>query len=184
MGDKSKNNGRGMMASRIIILLIAAILACCTPLPKGDRQSISTAVVELARVKSESEQWAHRIKSDFKKGSTQYETAYSKYIPAKAKVDQWLDRLGVDLTARNSIVSSKEYQTALREASAKAEDFITYARGLYEKSLSPAEIVLLLPVFTDTGFKIWDKYRAASKETVEDVKKSLQSLKWKSFDET
>lgn len=171
------------MASQISTLLIAAVLSSCAPLPQDDRQFISTATEKLARVKSDSEQWAHRIKSDFKKGSPQYETAYTKYIPAKAGVDAWLDRLGVDLTARNDIASSKEYQTALRNASAKAEEFIAYARGLYEKSLAPA-IVVLLPLLTDTGLKIWDKYRTASKEGVEDVKKSLQSLKWKSFDET
>ena len=190
MGASNHQQQGGTMSSRISVLLIVAILTGCAGVPAEDRQFISVAAAELAKVKNESGQWARRIKSDYTKGSSQYEAAYNKYIPAKTAVDSWLDRLGIDLTAHNDISSSKEYQAAVLDASAKAGDFIGYARGLYDKSLNKSAltltspIVVLLPLLTDTGLKIWDKYRAASKEDIEGVKKSLESLKWKSFDET
>lgn len=170
------------MASRIFILVMIAVLAGCANFPAGNRQIVSKETADLTKLKSESEQWAKRIKDDYLKGSLQYETSYNKYISAKSAVDSWVDRLCTGLTNRNDISSSKEYQAAVQEASEKGENFIEYARGLYEKSLTATSpIVVLFPLLSTAGLQIWDKYNAASKQDIDDVNKSLQSLKWKSF---
>jgi hypothetical protein len=136
------------------------------------------------RLRNEAEQWAHRIKSDYDRRSSEYGLAYNKYIPAKAATDAWIDRFILDLTAHTDISSSSQYQAALRDAAAKGEDFINYASGLYAGSLREKTIVDLLAPLTDVGIKISKEFRSASKDAIEEVKKELQALKWKSFDQT
>lgn len=167
------------------VLVVAGIaLTWRGGLSEGQRQTLSEAAAEITRVKDEAEQWAHRIKRDYNRGSQPYETSYSKYIGAKAGNDAWLDRFAIDLTARRDLSSSKEYQVALQEASAKGEDFLRYARALYPESSNKSAIVDLLTPLTEAGLKVWKEFRAASAQDLEEIKKAMLSLKWRPFDET
>jgi hypothetical protein len=167
-----------------IVLVVGGIAFTARgSLSESQKRTLSEAAAEIGKLKSEAEQWAHRIKGDYNKGSQQYETSYNKYIEAKAGTDAWLDRFSIDLTARRDISSSKEYQTALDEASGKGEDFLRYARALYPQSDKSAIVDLLTPL-TDVGLKIWKEFRTASAENIEEVKKAILTLKWRPFDET
>lgn len=180
-------NKNVLIVLAIVALVVAVIIAGFVGLSPTRQKFVNKVAAELndsklAELKSEAEQWVRRIKGDFKKGSKQYETAYSKYIPAKAGVDAWLDRFAIDLMVRDDLSTSKDYQATLGDAAKKAEDFIRYARSLYKKPLSSSSIDVV-SLFAEFGSKIGNEYKTATKQAVEEVKKSLQTLKWKSFDD-
>jgi hypothetical protein len=194
MSPNRKNRIRTSLRlpSVVILLLLVVIvptavvffLSAANGLSEGERRFLSEAVAQTVRLRNEAEQWAHRIKGDYDRHSREYELAYNKYIPAKAATDAWADRFVVDLITHTDISSSSQYQAALRDAAAKGEDFINYASGLYAGSLREKTIVDLLGPLTDVGIKISKEFRTASKNVIEEVKKELQALKWKPFDQT
>jgi hypothetical protein len=167
----------------IVSIVIGAILGSSRGLSESQKQALSAAAADITKVRAEAEQWAHRIKNDYQKSSIEYQTAYGKYIPAKAATDAWLDRFAVDLAAHRDISGSSEYKASLNEAADKGEEFISYVSGLYSNSLREKAVPDLLTPMTDVALKVWKEFRNASKEAIEDVNKQLQLLKWKPFDQ-
>jgi hypothetical protein len=155
----------------------------CTAVSSSDT-AISQNVATIAQLRSEGEQWAHRLRTDYQKGTPQYEGAYTKYIAAKAAFDTWIDRLAADITLGANPTSSADYQTALAAAAAKGDEFVRFSKGTYEHSLGPTIVVSWLGPLTDAAIKIWDKHNAASTSAKAEVVKTLQALKWKPFDQT
>src|SRR5262249_26611920 len=113
---------------RLALFSLILTLSSCAEVAAPQRQALSGAAPTILSLKSEAEQWAHRIKANYNKGSQQYEGAYTKYIAAKAAFDAWLDRFSVDLTLGTDISSSDTYRSALRDAAEKGEDFIRFSK--------------------------------------------------------
>jgi hypothetical protein len=167
-------------ASSVLLLLATS----CATVSSSDRAAISQSVAKIAELRSEAEQWAHRLKTDNPKGTPQYEAAYTRYIAAKAAFDTWIDRLAADLTLGANPASSAEYQTALADAASKGDEFVKFSKGTYEHSLNPALVVSWIGPLTDAAIKIWEKHNAMSASAKAEIVKTLQALKWKPFDQT
>jgi hypothetical protein len=177
-----------MMPSRLQHLMVAALAAvflstCGERARPQNAAALSDALPTIVGMKNEAEQWARRVRGNYAKGTPQHETAYTKYISAKAAFDTWLDRFALDLTLGTDITSSSSYQSALRDAATKGDDFIRYSKGLYEHSLSGPSPVSWLSPLTDAALKIWENHRTASKAAQAETAKTLQTLKWKPFEE-
>ena len=174
------------MLFKLLIMLVVLTLASCNGLTGSQKEALSKANKTLSSFGDEAQQWAGRIKSDYGKGDPQYEGAYSKYIPAKAAVNSWIDQLLMDLTTGKDITESKQYDASVREASEKAESFITYCSKVYDQfqPQTLGAVSLGLADLTKAGLEIWEAFRKASREQIEEVKKELEERKWKPFDKT
>jgi hypothetical protein len=178
-------NRRGIPFLSLIILLNVC-LGCVFfqpkhPITNGD----SEAIIIIAEKKSLCEQWASKVKKDFGKDTKEYQKTNELYINAKAAFDGWIVRLQFDLTADTDINNSNSYKKALEEASEKSNAFVRYATELYQPSTtkSLSFIVGVLPSLSDAGIKVWQEYRKAKEEQRKEIKKDLDNLKWKAFDE-
>ena len=73
----------------------------------------------------------------------------------------------------------------MRKRQKKSNAFVRYATELYQPSTTKSLpfIVGVLPSLSDAGIKVWQEYRKAKEEERKEIKKDLDNLKWKAFDE-
>ncbi|MCL4457357.1 MAG: hypothetical protein M1406_08175 [Nitrospirae bacterium] len=173
-------NRRGIPFLSLIILLNVCLGCASVSIPP----EISDAIGTISEKKSLCEGMASKVKKDFTRDTKEYQKTNTLYIEAKAAFDGWIDRLKFDLTADIDINNAATYKESLNKASEKGDIFLKYVDSLTsEKTKSIVAVTSILPSLTDAGIKIWENYRIAAKEKREEIKKGLDSLKWKAFDE-
>lgn len=167
---------------KLTVLVLSFILFGC---PRPVPPDISDGIQKIAEARSKCEQWGSKVKKDFGKDTKEYQKTNELYINAKAAFDGWIVRLQFDLTADADLNNSNGYKKALEEASEKSNAFVRYATELYQPSTTKSLpfIVGVLPSLSDAGIKVWQEYRKAKEEERKEIKKDLDNLKWKAFDE-
>lgn len=167
---------------KLMVLVLSFILFGC---PRPVPPDISDGIQKIAEARSKCEQWTSKVKKDFARDSKEYQKTNALYIDAKAAFDGWIDRLQFDLTADMDLNNSDSYKKALEEASEKGNAFVRYATELYQPSTTKSLpfIVEVLPSLSDAGIRVWQEYRKAKEEQRKEIKKILDNLKWKAFDE-
>jgi hypothetical protein len=172
---------------------LVGLSGCCTvfnicPVPPKEEKVLGSAMTAAAGVRSEAEQWGRRVKAEFDPRSKKYQTAYTKYIEAKAATDGWVDLLKREASRQRSLTESPDYQPSLEKASQKADAFLDYARGLYtfqttKVSYPPDGAAAVAgPILIDLGKWFLNERQKRHKEGIEELKKQLDGLKWTSFD--
>ncbi len=58
-----------------------------------------------------------------------------------------------------------------------------YVTELHQSTKTKSFIAEVLPSLSDAGIKVWQEYRKAKEEQRKEIKKELDNLKWKEFDE-
>lgn len=165
---------------KLMVLVLSFILfGCPRPLPPY----ISDGIQKIAEARSKCEQWGSIVKKDFSRDSKEHQKTNALYINAKAAFDGWIDRLKFDLTADADITNSDTYKKALEEASEKSNAFVKYVTELHQSTKTKSFIAEVLPSLSDAGIKVWQEYRKAKEEQRKEIKKELDNLKWKEFDE-
>ena len=167
-----------------LIIFLNVCLGCVSV---GIPPDASNAIGTISEKKSLCEGRARQIKNYYSKDAEQYKEANKLYIDAKAAFDGWIEQFKFDLTVNTNITTSDRYKESLNKASEKGDIFLKYVDSLTsEKTKSIAAIATvtsILPSLTDAGIKIWENYRKAKEEQRKEIKKDLDNLKWKAFDE-
>ncbi|MBI5559696.1 MAG: hypothetical protein HY883_00265 [Deltaproteobacteria bacterium] len=146
----------------------------------------SEGVLILAGEKSLGEQFAGRIKDNYKKETDQYKNAEVRYYYAKASFDAWIAQIKTDLAEGTDINDSFQYKALLQGTSNKIQALTGYINGVYAASSNPAKVVKVgdIPAeLADAGTRISQEWQGAGQGRREEIKSELDSLIWKSFDE-
>lgn len=176
---------------RWLMIFSAALVGGCETTPFNSSTLLSSpndlGVARLARFKTESEDWARRIKVDFLPGSPERRNAETKYIVARAAVDGWIAQYKFELAQDREDPQTDAYLSAFAEASSRGQDYVNYVNELYvQGAISPQTVTLIGDVYKILKQVISDI--ATSLRTDRDRRKKatievLETLRWKPFPE-
>lgn len=171
-----------------VVFSLVALFGQASPAQTAPK--LSTSIEMVVKQKIRAEGMVELLGESYKDGETpkkDYQKGKRLYIDARAAYNAWITKLQFELELNHTKGSSEEYDISLRDAAAKAENFITYADKLVFGDSSGAApgaysaAIQLLDTFTRLGHSIWKEWRKSTKERRERLMNKLETLKWKSF---
>jgi len=177
--------------TRWLVLASIALIAGCETTPSAPPPPPSSptdlGVARLARFKTESEDWARRIKGDFPLGSTERRNAETKYIAARGAVDGWIAQYKLELARDREDPRTEAYLTAFTDATDKGQQYVDYVNELYVKGIiSPEGVTLIGEVYKILKQVVSDIVTSLRENRVrrkKEIVEVLETLKWKPFPE-
>jgi hypothetical protein len=176
-----------MLRALALPLLASLVLgAGCTSDPPA-AASADLGIDRLARLKTEAEDWAKRIKADFAAGSPERRDAETKYIAARAAVDGWIAQYKLELARGTPDPQTAAFRNALAQAGDKGQQYVDYVNALYVRgSISPGSVTLIGDVYKilkQVVTDVLDRLSTDREKRRKAIVEVIDTLKWKSFPE-
>ena len=183
-----------LMSVQVIVLpfpvAIALAVSEVRPATAADPTPILSAVEVIAKHKSLIESKAHTFKRRCVPGDVKYREGEDRYAQTKAAFDSWVEILKVALDLEVDFNDVPQFGSTLNNAVTKAVAFSEFVDSIGERCSGissinlPATIALIAKDLTEAAVELRKQYVKEKNEGKDRIKKDLDNLKLKPFEET
>ncbi len=167
----------------ILFFIIPIFLSNIFSVLGQESSKLAKSIQILSEGKTEAEDLAAFLKKEKSTiKTTDYNNAIFMYIEARKSFNGWIDKLKFELTKGGNI-NSEEYKKSMDKASNDGKKFSDEAKRLIRRNARGDNIFENIKFFFDFGLNVYKEFQSINREKKDNLKKQLDSLKLRSFDD-